>query len=715
MPKFSLPTKRVDWLTTRLGSGEPLSPVIPDDAVCPRTGSDNAAAVQKLVAADPLGGDIERFPGLAIDPDAVVLGSLVLAASIERQTEDGDRKQRMRRAVAAKLVQLREALELDEIGPYRLLGDFCSDWTAAQKTTLLIELAALDPFDPFQIEWVDDHRDAGLAAIAEVVGLDAMDAQRVLDTFVDAARAHRDVSMLRVGLYTVAGAAAVGSVGLLAAPMLGSALGAATGLSGAAATSHGLALIGGMGGTGSVTAGTWLVAQAGAVAGAVGASTGSALFQLGAAQAQAELIKLQVAAKLVLVDLQRNDAAAHQIAEELKQRLVEVEQRIESELLLNDPGSRLIVDLRQSAQALEDARRWVDGHCTDDDGGIDVDLRALDEDLDHFTKTLSTQTAFHELDPDDQKRITAQATTNFRVSAGLDRWDVGMAIAAGVAAAVIDAFAVATPNQSAVTTTIRKFARQPNHWLETFAKVPFDQSIFDGFNPNNHRVLTPGHDPLLGLIWGTRDLLAGTMTRTYADGAGLALVARAGHQPVESVARALVIEVAHLMSDVVTSAGLPLPGWTLLPTNPDLAEAAVKAYTDGYDTWHLPAMATPYAVVRGLSYAYWSMRSANDAEFAATTTGGMDSPRMRAIELIGFGIATAADAGQLLAGANPLTTNYVQWLTLARRIAAEAHARSESISEVMISDLTANQLVLNGGWELLTADLPAAGEPAAES
>ena len=108
----------------------------------------------------------------------------------------------------------------------------------------------------------------------------------------------------------------------------------------------------------------------------------------------------------------------------------------------------------------------------------------------------------------------------------------------------------------------RTLSNPSDNWLAKVAKVPFDQSIGEGFTPNNHRVLTPGHDPLLGLVYGTADILGSTMTRSTVEGS-VQFIDRLG--PVDQgLFEALVKEFAHLLSDIATPAGLPLPGWTAL-------------------------------------------------------------------------------------------------------------------------------------------------------
>ncbi len=152
----------------------------------------------------------------------------------------------------------------------------------------------------------------------------------------------------------------------MAAPALGAAIGTGAGLSGAAATSHGLAILGGMGGATAsgtlTTGGMWFVGQSAAVAGGLSASMGSVLYDMGAANAQREIIKLQVTYKLILLDLQRNSAAALEVTTSLNERLQELESRLEEERGLNDPESDRITDLEATAEALEHAQSWMAGN-----------------------------------------------------------------------------------------------------------------------------------------------------------------------------------------------------------------------------------------------------------------------------------------------------------------------------------------------------------------
>jgi len=367
---------------------------------------------------------------------------------------------------------------------------------------------------------------------------------------------------------------------------------------------------------------------------------------------------------------------------------------IEHELLRNDPTSKRVTELQADATAFADTRMWIVAHCSDDDGDLEVDLVSLRADL----LALTDGDPRTRLAAESQSRIRRQFDARFSRTAKLDRYDVIAAIAAGAVGAVIDAVVVATPKTGLVTSLLReRLATGPDNWLSRGSTVPFDQSIGDGFTPNNHRALTAGHDPLIGLVWGVWDILGSTMTRSYIDG-GLDVVSVAAkHVPPEAVVAAVVREITHLASDICTPAGLPLPGWFALVINESTARDAVGMYVRGYDTWHLPAMKLPSAAINITVNLYLNARCHHDAEYEAVSDTQAEQ-RRRAILLLADTIACSGDIVELLAtNGNPLVVNWSQWMTLAHRLARAAHDSLESPTDVLIDDLQTNQARLNDG------------------
>ena len=103
-----------------------------------------------------------------------------------------------------------------------------------------------------------------------------------------------------------------------------------------------------------------------------------------------------------------------------------------------------------------------------------------------------------------------------------DKWDYIFVGLAGILAILTDYFIVRIPKDmttgiykgqkgSIVTEKLREF-KLPGDWqdkLEKFSKVPFDNT-----GGPFHRLDTPGHDPILGFVFGTIDIITGKSTST---------------------------------------------------------------------------------------------------------------------------------------------------------------------------------------------------------
>lgn len=108
------------------------------------------------------------------------------------------------------------------------------------------------------------------------------------------------------------------------------------------------------------------------------------------------------------------------------------------------------------------------------------------------------------------------------------------------------------------------FARR----LEMTCKVPFDKVANTGvlsLNANNHRLLTPGHDPILGLFYGTRDIMRGTFTVCDNSAQTFVLTNTKGQQT--NLPLAFLKDIGHLLSDLGSTRSLPFPGlWLMCQT-----------------------------------------------------------------------------------------------------------------------------------------------------
>ncbi len=83
----------------------------------------------------------------------------------------------------------------------------------------------------------------------------------------------------------------------------------------------------------------------------------------------------------------------------------------------------------------------------------------------------------------------------------------------------------------------------------------------DGLRPKVHRLMSPGHDPVLGFIFGVTDIMKGTGTYIDKNGDWVRL---ATSMSPEGLTTAFLKVFLHLLSDMGTSAGIQPPFFTLL-------------------------------------------------------------------------------------------------------------------------------------------------------
>ena len=133
----------------------------------------------------------------------------------------------------------------------------------------------------------------------------------------------------------------------------------------------------------------------------------------------------------------------------------------------------------------------------------------------------------------------------------------------------------------------------PLNAILTMRGVPYDASNYESvkfnlFKGANHRFSTLGHDPILGLIFGTANILTNSITCfnkpiitthhvVYDDllknpqiampGSTIAMLKAAGSRfedDKSSVAAAVIKQLIHIATDMYTPCGIQLPGATLV-------------------------------------------------------------------------------------------------------------------------------------------------------
>jgi hypothetical protein len=292
-------------------------------------------------------------------------GTLFLAEELARLEKNAERKHKKERVLEQKRKLMFEAFP-DQTTGLSLKGDvrklIAGEWGQDDAKLFIIDLAFTNPFAPYELKFNQPDFEASLKAVALLVGLKGAVVTRILRTQKEAIKAHHHVDLGKAALWGIGGLAILGFGGWLIAPIIGTAIGTAAGLYGAAATAHGLAILGGgslaLGGAG-MAGGMWLVTGIGAAAGILGGGGSTLLWQLGAASAKVELVKLQVSYKEVTLGNQVKFAKSQKVIESLIRERDETKTRLAEEQDLNDRNSSRIKDLEATLEAIEDTLKWM--------------------------------------------------------------------------------------------------------------------------------------------------------------------------------------------------------------------------------------------------------------------------------------------------------------------------------------------------------------------
>jgi hypothetical protein len=255
-----------------------------------------------------------------------------------------------------------------------------------------------------------------------------------------------------------------------------------------------------------------------------------------------------------------------------------------------------------------------------------------------------------------------------------DKWDYIFVGSAGILATITDYFWVATPKTSSITERLHRLKPtwQKEKERDPRAKVPYDEK---GKGGRYHRINTPGHDPVLGFIFGVIDIMRGDFTKikngkiTFKS--NLSNLPNPVYNPIE----AIIKQFLHLVSDVATPMGLPIPfasafqllnvGSRSKEKTATISQLSSWMYSQGYDLRHFVTMAITPATIEIFLRAYLMMR--HYTEYGETKFSLTSSPKYRSMFLAAHAIACAGNMGKIIyKKGNPLAINYAEWLALFR-------------------------------------------------
>ncbi len=254
-------------------------------------------------------------------------------------------------------------------------------------------------------------------------------------------------------------------------------------------------------------------------------------------------------------------------------------------------------------------------------------------------------------------------------------------------------------------------------WCEDTRKVSYDQSInpnIQGFNPRSHRLLSLAHDPLFGIIFGTLDILNGSMTAFDIN--GNIQILKTFDLPLEDKVFAPFIWLGHIVSDMCTKMGVPIPGWAFLQVmqfgsfgsnNKNLADISRWMYVNGYDLRHFVTMSIPVAIIEIILRGYHYLSYLDSPEqiqcslhtcIASRELAQIKSNlKLHKMLFLDHAIAASGNAIKIFAySGNPLAINLPQWLVFLKE--------SVKMVQAVTRDKTPEKIVrnrdkINREWE----------------
>lgn len=283
----------------------------------------------------------------------------------------------------------------------------------------------------------------------------------------------------------------------------------------------------------------------------------------------------------------------------------------------------------------------------------------------------------------------------------LDKFDIAIAAAAGLLAGAVDILLVGIPQKTPdglkagpLSNYIRDaFDKKfPPDEMEKLAnskvsKVPYDAQDnrnttvnVEGLSAYYHRLLSLGHDPLLGFVFGVADILSGRMTTIDKAGKVVSQVMENYADRTEAdVFAAIAKQIVHLKSDMTTSMGLPAPLMGLFNLlqfgsvgeyEQTIAEIVQGMYYEGYDFVHFCSMSVSsmlVEVVVRIGYAIKRIKEGVAIKNAIPlSTDREKMPKLGTMLFMAHSAATAINAGKVLFTENPTAINYPQWIAFAK-------------------------------------------------
>lgn len=303
----------------------------------------------------------------------------------------------------------------------------------------------------------------------------------------------------------------------------------------------------------------------------------------------------------------------------------------------------------------------------------------------------------------------------------------------GILSAIIDVVFVGTPevvkiyrggenfDGSLLTGLLRQIGRKSDgemrvlfQFFSDHCKVPYDISaVKDTITPNNHRLRGLAHDPFFGWFFAVADILMGTTTCIDNSGT-LRVLINCQEVPIAEKFLSVFYYIGHIISDLFTARGIPVPGafltqfFTNGASDESIAKIAERMYLDGYDMRHFVSMSLP-VIAKNLivdSYLRLTQPPANVSVSLAEREYCDLHHKMKREKMmfVANAVASTGNAIKFLAPpacGNVCALNMPQWLEMIRSSTVMIRmAMRDRTAETVIQ----NRAAIDENWKRLLAE-----------
>lgn len=294
--------------------------------------------------------------------------------------------------------------------------------------------------------------------------------------------------------------------------------------------------------------------------------------------------------------------------------------------------------------------------------------------------------------------IVKQVNDDFKQIYKLDKSDYAICALAGIVSGIIDVLLVGIPHndpkmakEGSLSNLVYKaydkiYPQDRIDRLEKLAKVPFDavhnqdlQIPIEGLNAHMHRLYEIGHDPIVGLIVGTLDIMKGTNTAIDKFGKLIKQDAGLDERIEKNLINAFIKEWNHLRSDVNTPMGLPAPLSGLFnliqigeigSEKQTIAEIVQGMYYEGYDFRHFVSMSIPSAINELIVRFAYALKKINNGfsikESLPISIDRNRNPKLATMLFMSHSLSSLINAGKVYITKDPSAINEAEWLAFGK-------------------------------------------------